>query len=80
MLHEIELGPSLGDSYVVLSGVNEGDEIVTNGAFTIDASAQLEGKRSMMNTEASRPVTGHEGHNMSGGTSSTNQSETSTGA
>jgi Cu(I)/Ag(I) efflux system membrane fusion protein len=79
MLHEIELGPSLGDSYVVLSGVNEGDEIVTNGAFTIDASAQLEGKRSMMNTEASRPVTGHEGHNMSGGTSSTNQSETSTG-
>ena len=79
MLHEIELGPSLGDSYVVLSGVNEGDEIVTNGAFTIDASAQLEGKRSMMNTEASRPVTGHEGHNMSGGSSGTNQSETSTG-
>lgn len=79
MLHEIELGPSLGDSYVVLSGVNEGDEIVTNGAFTIDASAQLEGKRSMMNTEASRPVTGHEGHNMSGSSSGTNQSETSTG-
>lgn len=67
MLHEIELGPSLGDSYVVLSGLNEGDEIVTNGAFTIDASAQLEGKRSMMNAEASRPVTGHEGHDMSGG-------------
>ncbi len=79
MLHEIELGPSLGDSYVVLSGVNEGDEIVTNGAFTIDASAQLEGKRSMMNAEASRPVTGHEGHNMSGSSSGTNQSETSTG-
>lgn len=62
MLHEIELGPTLGDSYVVLSGVNEGDELVTNGAFTIDASAQLEGKRSMMNTETS---TGHEGHAMS---------------
>jgi len=79
MLHEVVLGPSLGDSYVVLSGVNEGDEIVTNGAFTIDASAQLEGKRSMMNAEASRPVTGHEGHNMSGSSSGTNQSETSTG-
>lgn len=79
VLHEIELGPSLGDSYVVLSGVNEGDEIVTNGAFTVDASAQLEGKRSMMNAEASRPVTGHEGHNMSGSPSGTNPSETSTG-
>ncbi len=66
ILREIELGPSLGDSYVVLSGIEDGDEIVTNGAFSIDASAQLEGKRSMMNAEASRPVTGHEGHNMSG--------------
>ena len=67
MLREIELGPSLGDSYVVLSGIEDGDEIVTNGAFSIDASAQLEGKRSMMNKEASRPMTGHEGHDMSGG-------------
>jgi Cu(I)/Ag(I) efflux system membrane fusion protein len=49
LFREIELGPSLGDSYVVVSGVNDGDEIVSNGAFSIDASAQLEGKRSMMN-------------------------------
>ncbi|KAA6321120.1 Cation efflux system protein CusB, partial [termite gut metagenome] len=49
MLREIELGPALGDSYVVISGVNDGDEVVSNGAFSIDASAQLEGKRSMMN-------------------------------
>lgn len=62
MLHEIELGPSLGDSYVVLSGLQEGDEIVTHGAFTLDASAQLEGKRSMMNTSPSQPVTGHAQH------------------
>ena len=72
MLHQVELGPSLGDSYVVVSGINDGDEIVTNGAFSIDASAQLEGKRSMMNEEASRPATGHEGHNMTGGSTSTN--------
>jgi Cu(I)/Ag(I) efflux system membrane fusion protein len=51
LLREVELGPSLGDSYVVLSGINDGDEIVSNGAFVIDASAQLEGKRSMMNDE-----------------------------
>jgi Cu(I)/Ag(I) efflux system membrane fusion protein len=61
-LRQIELGPSLGDSYVVISGIEEGDEIVTNGAFTVDASAQLEGKRSMMNEETTHPVTGHEGH------------------
>jgi Cu(I)/Ag(I) efflux system membrane fusion protein len=66
LLREIELGPSLGDAYVVLSGITDGEEIVTNGAFTIDASAQLAGKRSMMNDEASRAVTGHEGHSMDG--------------
>lgn len=64
MLREIELGPSLGSSYVVLSGLHAGDEIVTNGAFSIDATAQLEGKRSMMNAEAAKPVTGHEKHSM----------------
>ncbi|MFA6913218.1 MAG: heavy metal-associated domain-containing protein, partial [Proteiniphilum sp.] len=46
----------------------DGEEIVTNGAFTIDASAQLAGKRSMMNDEAGRAVTGHEGHTMNGAT------------
>jgi Cu(I)/Ag(I) efflux system membrane fusion protein len=66
MLREIELGPSLGDAYVVMSGLMDGEDIVTNGAFTIDASAQLEGKRSMMNDEVGRLVTGHEGHNMAG--------------
>lgn len=66
MLREIDLGPSLGDAYVVISGIDDGDEIVTNGAFTIDASAQLAGKRSMMNDEAGRAVTGHEGHTMNG--------------
>ena len=65
LLREVELGPSLGDSYVVLSGIKEGDEIVTNGAFTIDASAQLAGKRSMMNNDvAGHAMTGHESHSM----------------
>jgi Cu(I)/Ag(I) efflux system membrane fusion protein len=48
-LREIELGTALGDAYVVLSGLEEGEEIVERGAFTIDAVAQLEGKPSMMN-------------------------------
>jgi Cu(I)/Ag(I) efflux system membrane fusion protein len=49
-LREIELGASLGDSCIVLSGIDAGEEIVTSGAFTVDAAAQLEGKASMMNT------------------------------
>src|SRR5690554_7971667 len=54
MLREVELGPSLGDSYVILSGLSDGEEIVTNGAYIIDASAQLSGKQSMMNETAGR--------------------------
>lgn len=49
MLREIELGNSLGNSYHVISGLSDGEEIVTNGAYSVDASAQLEGKPSMMN-------------------------------
>jgi len=33
----------------VINGLNNGNEIVTNGTFTVDASAQLQGKKSMMN-------------------------------
>lgn len=51
-LREIELGPMLGNSFVVLGGLSEGEEIVTQGAFSIDAAAQLEGKPSMMNKES----------------------------
>lgn len=69
LMREVELGPSLGGAYVILQGLSEGEEIVTNGVFSIDASAQLEGKRSMMNNDAtpSKPMTGHEGHAMPGG-------------
>lgn len=48
-MKEVILGPSLSESYVILSGLVTGDEVVTNGAFAIDASAQLDGKESMMN-------------------------------
>lgn len=47
-MQEVELGPALGNSYVVLNGLSEGDEVVTDGAFEVDAAAQLEGKPSMM--------------------------------
>jgi membrane fusion protein, copper/silver efflux system len=47
-MREIELGPMLGNSYVVINGLKEGEEIVTQGTFSVDAAAQLEGKPSMM--------------------------------
>jgi Cu(I)/Ag(I) efflux system membrane fusion protein len=51
-LREIELGAALGEDYVVLSGLDEGEEVVSSGAFAVDAVAQLEGKESMMNRAA----------------------------
>lgn len=48
-MRQVTLGPSLPDGYVITDGLAEGEEIVTNGAFAVDASAQLAGKHSMMN-------------------------------
>ena len=61
-MREIALGNKIIDNYEVLEGLNNGDEIVTNGTFTVDAAAQLQGKKSMMNKEGGKTTTGHEGH------------------
>jgi Cu(I)/Ag(I) efflux system membrane fusion protein len=54
---EIGLGPMLGNSYVITDGLNEGEEIVTQGTFSVDAAAQLEGKPSMMNEQGGKTNT-----------------------
>lgn len=51
LMREVTLGPSLGKSYVVLEGLEEGEEIASHGTFSIDAAAQLAGKPSMMGHE-----------------------------
>ena len=61
-MREIALGNKIGDTYEVLENLDRGDEIVTNGTFTVDAAAQLQGKKSMMNKQGSKVMTGHEGH------------------
>ena len=61
-MREVKVGRDFGSSYEVLQGLNAGDEIVTNGAFTIDAAAQLKGKKSMMNKEGSATVSEHKEH------------------
>lgn len=64
-LREVILGPSLGDSYVIEEGLAEGEEIVVNGTFTVDAAVQLSGKPSMMNPEnASTGSTSVQGEDM----------------
>jgi Cu(I)/Ag(I) efflux system membrane fusion protein len=58
-LREVELGPMLGETYVILNGLTEGEEIVTNGTFSVDAAAQLEGKPSMMNQSGTKEKPGN---------------------
>ena len=50
-MREVTLGNRSGDNYQVTSGLSNGDEIVNNGTFTVDAAAQLQGKKSMMNQQ-----------------------------
>lgn len=62
-MREVTLGESIGEnSYQIIEGLKNGEEIVTNGTFTVDAAAQLQGKKSMMNTSGGEVMTGHEGH------------------
>ncbi len=65
-MREIELGPMLGESFVVASGLSEGEEIVTNGTFSVDAAAQLAGKPSMMNPAGGVSSAGHDHGSMEG--------------
>ena len=51
IMQEVTLGNRTGDMFTVTSGLQDGDEIVTNGTFTVDAAAQLQGKKSMMNQD-----------------------------
>lgn len=48
-MREVSIGTRNGSQYTISKGLNNGDEIVTNGTFTVDAAAQLQGKNSMMN-------------------------------
>lgn len=48
-MRQITLGAETKDGYIVQDDLKEGEEIVTNGTFSVDAAAQLAGKPSMMN-------------------------------
>lgn len=47
-MREVTLGQKQNDTYLILNGLSIGEELVVNGTFTVDAAAQLNGKKSMM--------------------------------
>ena len=55
MGREVTLGSRVGDDYVVLSGLMEGERVVTNGNFKIDSEMQIRAKPSMMSMEQKMP-------------------------
>jgi Cu(I)/Ag(I) efflux system membrane fusion protein len=72
---EIVLGEDAGNYYVVKEGLEEGEEIVTNGVFSIDAAAQLRGKSSMMSPKGGKVSTGHNHAGMDMGQGSDKEME-----
>lgn len=52
----VTLGARMKDLYLVESGLDEGEEVVSNGAFAVDASAQLSGNYSMMSAPETKSV------------------------
>jgi Cu(I)/Ag(I) efflux system membrane fusion protein len=61
-MREIRVVDAVNGEYTVVSGLEKGEEVVTQGTFTLDAAAQLKGKNSMMHDGARTVPTGHEGH------------------
>lgn len=49
---EIQLGKRIGDFYIVESGLEEGERVVTRGSFKLDAELQIHAKPSMMSMES----------------------------
>lgn len=55
-MREVTLGSRMGENYQILSGLQKGEEIVTNGVFAIDAASQLSGQFSMMNRPETKSI------------------------
>ncbi|MBM3427106.1 MAG: efflux RND transporter periplasmic adaptor subunit, partial [Bacteroidetes bacterium] len=55
-MREVTLGNRLGENYQVTAGLQSGEEIVAQGAFAVDASAQLSGKPSLLNRSSTQQV------------------------
>jgi Cu(I)/Ag(I) efflux system membrane fusion protein len=59
---EVTLGPRSESHYVVLSGIEEGEQVVKNGNFKIDSAVQILAKKSMLDIEGGHSATAHHYH------------------
>lgn len=55
-MREVTLGNRMGENYLIESGLQVGEEIVTNGVFAIDAASQLSGQFSMMKRPETKSI------------------------
>jgi Cu(I)/Ag(I) efflux system membrane fusion protein len=63
---EVTTGPRIGSDVMILTGLRAGEKVVARGALLVDSQTQIEGRESLIRTEArpgegSRPA-GHGGH------------------
>ncbi|MCB1183065.1 efflux RND transporter periplasmic adaptor subunit [bacterium] len=57
---QVVLGPRAGDHYLVVAGLDEGEEVVTRGSFKIDSALQILAQPSMMNPLAGESAPDHD--------------------
>lgn len=55
---EVKIGPRVGNEFIVLSGIKEGEEVVTGASFLIDAESKLQAALRAGQSTSS----GHSGH------------------
>jgi hypothetical protein len=56
---EIVVGPRTDDAYLVLSGLSEGDNVVTRGNFLLDSQSQIRGLPSLFYKEGQGAMPDH---------------------
>jgi membrane fusion protein, copper/silver efflux system len=56
---EVMLGPKAKDSYVVLEGLEEGEQVVINGNFKIDSAVQILARSSMLGIKGGHSAMEH---------------------